>query len=176
MLLTTQLLELRPINIDDKVSIFEYRSDAQTNTYQGWIPKSIEDVEDFIAKVSPTPNIPDTWFQLVIIEKATQQIIGDLGIHFLNPENEQVEIGFTLRKEKQGKGFAAEALHEVISYLFKDLKKHRITASIDPANHSSIRLVEKLGFRKEAHFIESIYINGQWVDDMVFALLEKEWN
>jgi len=32
-----------------------------------------------------------------------------------------------------------------------------------------------LGFRKEAHFIESIFKNGEWLDDIIYAILKKEW-
>lgn len=166
----TERLELRPIDINDTESIFEYRSDSVANMYQGWIPQNISDVEEFIGKISPIPNLPDSWFQLVIIENETKRIIGDIGIHFLDSENKQVEIGCTLSKDYQGKGYATEALRVVIDYLSNDLKKHRIIASIDPDNSSSIRLVERLGFRKEAHFVKSLYLNGKWVDDLVFAL------
>ncbi len=175
MKLITERLELRPVTMDDKASIFAYRSDAETNKYQGWIPKNHKDVEEFIGKVSSIPDQPDSWFQLVIIEKKTKKLIGDLGIHFLDSDNKQVEIGCTLNKDYHGKGYATEVLKKVIDYLFNDLNKHRIITSIDPSNSASIRLVERLGFRKEAHFIKSLYLNGKWVDDMVFALLEKEW-
>lgn len=172
---TTRLL-IRPISIDDRHSIFEYRSDAEANKYQGWIPKTLNDVELFIAKVAKLFNEPETWFQMVMIEKETQKLIGDLGIHFFGSDNKQVELGITLNKAFQNKGYATEALKAIIDYLFVNLKKHRITASIDPGNTSSIRLVERLGFRKEAHFVESVYLNGIWVDDLVFALLEKDIN
>jgi len=171
----TERLKLRPVSIDDKETVFRYRSDSDTNKYQGWIPENIKDVEEFIGKTATEPDLPGTWFQLVIIEKRTDSIIGDIGIHFLNTDNKQVEIGYTLDRDYHGKGYAKEALIRVIDYLFNDLKKHRITASIDPKNTASIKLVEKLGFRKEAHFIESLYLNEKWVDDAVFAILEKEW-
>jgi len=64
----------------------------------------------------------------------------------------------------------------VIDYLFNDLNKHRIIASIDPNNTNSIRLVERIGFRKEAHFVESLLINGKWADDLIYALIEKDWH
>ena len=51
--------------------------------YQGWIPNTINDVEGFIGKISKQINEPKTWFQFVIIEKETQKIIGDIGIHFI---------------------------------------------------------------------------------------------
>ncbi len=176
MKLETKRLTIRPIDIIDKGALFAYRSDEETNQYQGWIPKSIGDVETFIGKTAENINEPLTWFQLVIIEKESQKLIGDIGLHFFDDENKQVEIGCTLNKAYQNKGYATEALKQVIDYLFKSLNKHRITTSIDPRNKSSIRLVERIGFRKEAHFVESLLINGVWVDDLIYALLENDWN
>lgn len=175
MKLETKRLILRPIALDDKYEIFDYRSDKVSNKYQGWIPKTIDDVESFIGKISTKINETETWFQFVITEKETHKIIGDLGIHFFDSENKQAEIGCTLNKEFQNKGFATESVKRVIDYLFKELNKHRIIASIDPDNKNSIRLVERIGFRKEAHFVESLLINGKWVDDLIYALLEKDW-
>ena len=101
-------------------------------------------------------------------------IIGDLGIHFI--DDEQAEIGCTLAKKHHGKGYATEALKSAIDYLFNELNKHRIIGSIDPNNVSSIGLVKRLKFRKEAHFKESLLINGEWFDDIVYAILKTEWH
>ena len=68
----------------------------------------------------------------------------------------QAEIGYTLDKNFRGTGYAAEALTKIIDYLMNDLNKHRIVA-LGPTNSDSIRLVERLGFRKEAHFIKSLF-------------------
>lgn len=172
--LKTDRLLLRSIKAEDAKAIFDYRSDSETNKYQGWIPKTIDDVDSFLKKISQEINIADTWFQFAIVEIETTDIIGDLGIHFL--DDEQAEIGCTLSKKYHGKGYATEALKSAMNYLFNKLNKHRIIASIDPMNISSIGLVERLNFRKEAHFKESLLINGEWVDDIVYAILKKEWN
>jgi RimJ/RimL family protein N-acetyltransferase len=176
MKLETERLNLRPISENDKEELFKYRSDKEINKYQGWIPETVGDVENFIARISRQIDVPETWFQFVLVDKSVQEIFGDVGIHFLDEENCQAEIGCTLKKDFQNKGYATEAVRRVIDNLFKDLKKHRIITSIDPGNESSIRLVERLGFRKEAHFVESLFLNGKWVDDLVYALLEKEWD
>ena len=173
MQLNTQRLALRPIEANDKYSILKYRSDAETNKYQGWIPKTLDDVDTFFGKLSAEFNVPDTWFQLAVVEKNYNELIGDIGIHFI--DNQQVEIGYTIAKQHQGLGFATEAAKAVINYLFCELKKHRITASIDPENTASVALLEKLGFRKEAHFRESLFLNDKWVDDVIYALLAREW-
>ncbi|OJJ16998.1 GNAT family N-acetyltransferase [marine bacterium AO1-C] len=176
MKIETNRLSLRPISLTDKESVFEYRSDKETNKYQGWIPETVNDVEAFISKTSNQINEPETWFQFVITEKKSEKIIGDLGIHFFGEENLQVEIGCTLNKLYQNRGYATESIESVIDFLFDDLKKHRIITSVDPKNINSIKLVERIGFRKEAHFIESLFIKGKWVDDIVYALIKRDWD
>ncbi|WP_430813086.1 GNAT family N-acetyltransferase [Carboxylicivirga sp. RSCT41] len=172
--LRTERLILRPVATEDAHAMFNYRSDSETNKYQGWIPDTINDVYDFLRKVSQEINRADTWFQLAIIEAESSMLIGDLGIHFIG--DEQAELGCTLAKNKHGNGYAAEAMRVVMDYLFNTLGKHRIIGSVDPQNIKSIGLLDRLGFRKEAHFLESLLIDGKWVDDVVYATLKREWN
>lgn len=174
--LETKRIKLRPIEPKDNAQVFAYRSDSETNKYQGFIPSKLSEVDEFIAKNPKEFNIPNTWFQLVIIEKETEKIIGDIGFHFIGEDGFECELGCTIVIDKQGKGFATEAMKIIIDYLFNKLNKHRITGSVDPENKSSIKLLERLKFRKEAHFKESLYIKGKWVDDVIFGILKKEWN
>ena len=174
--LNTDRLFLRTMNLNDAEAIFAYRSDAFENRYQGWIPKKIEDVYDFINnRITTEVNVANTWHQMVVINRENKKLIGDIGIHFMDEEKKQVELGFTLDKKCQGNGFATESVKQVIEYLFNTLNKHRIIGSIDPRNSSSIKLVERLGFRKEAHFRKSIFIDGEWVDDLIYAMLSEDW-
>jgi RimJ/RimL family protein N-acetyltransferase len=175
MNLETNRLHLRPLTADDAKEFFAYRSDAETNKFQGWIPQTLDEVEAFIAKTAKQINVPNSWFQYAVIEKKALKLIGDIGLHFLGPENKQLELGCTLNKMHQNQGYATEALTRVIDYVFNDLKKHRIMASVDPDNTNSIQLVERIGFRKEAHFVESLYIKGRWADDLIYALLYRDW-
>lgn len=175
--LITERLILRPISINDAGEIFQYRSDSITNKYQGWIPNKIEDVQYFIKnRVSKMIDKNGTWFQFVITLKQSGELIGDIGLHFFDKENKQVEVGCTLNKKYHKKGYANEAMDEVIKYLFNILNKHRIIASIEPGNSDSIRLVSRLNFRREAHFRQSIFSNEQWVDDLIYAILRSEWS
>lgn len=174
--LRTKRLLLRPIHKKDAESVFQYRSDSVANSYQGWIPKTIDEVSYFIDnRVSSTMNLQGTWFQFVIVINESGELAGDIGVHFYDPENQQVEVGCTIDKKYQQRGFATEAMFEILNFLFGKLNKHRIIASIDPKNVSSVKLVEKLGFRREAHFKESLLINGTWTDDLIYAILKKEW-
>ena len=173
----TERLLIRPVEIDDKEALFSYRADPETYKYLSLVPQSADDVAEFIKKTSREINVPGTWFQFVIMEKVTNQVIGDTGIHFLDMDskNKQVEIGYTLDINFRGKGYAIEALSAIIDYLFSNLNKHRITASVDPTNAASIKLIERLGFRREAHFIEGLFFQGNWVDNFIYAILAREW-
>jgi RimJ/RimL family protein N-acetyltransferase len=55
------------------------------------------------------------------------------------------------------------------------LKLHRLSATADPRNLASVKLLERLGFRKEAHFVKSLWFKGEWADDVVYGLLREEW-
>lgn len=171
--ITTDRLTLRRLKIEDREEFFRYRSLPEVYKYQSFTPKNIEEIDDFINNNPINFNIVDTWFQLAICNNGGI-LMGDIGIHFLQ-DNEQVEIGYTLSPKYQGEGYAIEAIKAVINYLFLDLKKHRITASVDPDNTKSIRLLEKLGMRKEGHFIKSFRMGDMWFDDCIYAILEEEW-
>ena len=172
----TSRLYLRPISINDADTIFNYRSLPEVYEYQGWRPNSIAETKYFIkTQIEKKLNIPDSWYQIVVIKSDSDELIGDIGLHFLRNDNQQVEIGFTLSPIHQGKGFATEAVAAVVDFLFNSLQKHRVIASVDPRNTKSIQLIQRIGMRKEAHFIKSLWFNNEWVDDLTFAILKEEW-
>jgi RimJ/RimL family protein N-acetyltransferase len=160
--------------MNDAPALFNYRSMPEVFKFQTWRPKELQEVEEFVQKNSnQIENTPDTWLQLAVCT-GNDQLIGDIGIHFL-ADAFQVEIGYTVSPNYQGKGYAVEAVKAVLDHLFGDLQKHRISASVDPENVRSIRLLEKIGFRKEAHFVKSFQVDGEWLDDCIYALLREEW-
>ena len=58
---------------------------------------------------------------------------------------------------------------------FDYLDAHRVTARLDARNDRSAALAERLGFRREAHYVENEYVKGEWTDEVVYATLEHEW-
>lgn len=170
----TDKLLIRTLEMKDKNKFFQYRSMPEVYQYQALRPKDIDEIEEFISKnVSICPNTRNTWLQLAVCLKEGK-LIGDIGIHFID-DDYQIEIGYTLSPEYQGNGYAVEAVKAVINYTFSVFRKHRITASVDPDNLKSIKLLQKIGFRKEAHFIKSYRLGNQWYDDCVYAILAEEW-
>jgi RimJ/RimL family protein N-acetyltransferase len=164
---------LRRIDPSEAQALFSYRSDPAIYRYHTFRPKKIDEVEDFIRRCSKNINVEGTWFQLGVYYE--NKLIGDIGLHFLEPKNTLVEIGYTISKNEQRRGFGKESVLGALRYLFEKLEKHRVIASLDPGNEASIRLLEKIGFRKEGYFRKSVLIENTWEDNIVYALLEDEW-
>jgi RimJ/RimL family protein N-acetyltransferase len=100
-------------------------------------------------------------------------MIGDLGLHFVG--GDQAEIGYTLSPQHQGHGYAFEAVTAALEYLFTTLEKHRVIARVDPENRRSVRLLERIGMRREAHHISAYPTEDGWSDECVYAMLRQEW-
>lgn len=177
VIIESERMLLRKMIATDASRVFSYRSDEETNKYQSWIPETKEDVDILIAeKTASKPNVPDSWFQLVIVLKTTGDVIGDVGLHFFETGSGTAEIGCTLDKRHHGQGFAVEALRAALDYLFETLNKRRVTASVAPRNGASLKMLERLGMRQEAHFKESYFFKGEWVDDVIYAMLRSDWD
>lgn len=174
--IATERLILTPLAPGDAVELFAYRSDPEVCRYQSWAPELLADAQRFIANLQPVAfDTPGTWFQFGIRLRNPRLLIGDLGVHFPADAPDQAEIGFTLAPARQGRGLATEAVGAVLNHLFVSVRKHKIFASVDPNNLSSIKLLQRIGMRQEAFFRKSLWFKGRWADDVVFAILDLEW-
>jgi RimJ/RimL family protein N-acetyltransferase len=176
IVILTDRLQINDLNPSDAQALFNYRSDAKVALFQSWIPESVDDVRAFIIRNVSTPfGQDDSWYQLAIRSVDSDELLGDLGVHFVSDDGHQVEIGFTIAPAHQRKGFGTLAVVALLNYLFTVLNKHRVFASVDPRNEASMALLRNVGMRQEAHFRQSLFWKGEWVDDIVFGLLRSEW-
>jgi RimJ/RimL family protein N-acetyltransferase len=172
--IVTERLLLRKLQHSDAASMFEYRSDQEVSKYQMWEPQTYDQVNAFIEDLSSRELfICGVWSQLAIVRREDGEMIGDCGIH-MSEDCRQAEIGITLARKMQGHGYASEALRGILDYLF-GLGMHRAFCSIDPRNLPALALVQRLGFRKEAHMLQCLWFKGEWADDVICAILGAEW-
>ena len=174
--IVTERLVLRALRPDDAETMFAYRSDPEIKRYQGWDPNGLDDVRAFIAGHRLyEPFAPGSWRQFAIALRTGGTMIGDCGVHVPEDKPEQAEFGITVATAFQRRGYASETLRALLRLVFDTLGKHRVFASVDPRNAQSIALFERAGFRKEAHHVESSWLMGEWVDDVILAMLAREW-
>ena len=115
---------------------------------------------------------------IAVEEKTTHKMIGN--VYLGKREFESLEIGYVFHQNYWGKGFASESCLALIGQAFSN-GIHRIYAECDPQNINSWKLLEALGFRREAHLKQNVYFwkdeKGQpiWKDTYVYALLRSEF-
>jgi RimJ/RimL family protein N-acetyltransferase len=164
MEIVTARLRLDDLRAEDAEALFAYRGDPAVSRYQGWKPDSVADAARFIgAQQGAAPDVPGTWWQRAIRLRDSGELIGDLGLHFL--DDAAVELGISLAPAHQGRGYAREAVEVMFDFTFGGLRKPRMIALVDPRNAPSIRLLEGLGMRR----------SGAEADSLVFTLSARDW-
>lgn len=85
-------------------------------------------------------------------------------------------VGYSIDEGQIGNGYATEALSLVVDYAFQRLHLHRLEAYVSPENEGSIRTLEKNEFIREGLLRNLIYINGEWKDHYLYALLRTDYD
>ena len=162
------LRKFRPCDYDD---LFEFLHQLQDNEFEGYPEITYKRTKEHLEYRIET----EEFFAVVL--KETGKVIGN--IYFGNREFNTKETGYIINKDYQRKGYALEALSAVISHAFS-AGVHRIYAECDPRNECSWKLLEKAGFRREAHFRQNIYFlkdehgNPIWKDTYVYAMTKDD--
>ena len=173
MELVTARLRVDALRPADAAALFACRADPAVARYQGWCPADLAATRAFIDAQPLQPA--HGWFQRAIRLREDGTLIGDLGVNLLEAAGDSVEFGVSIAPARQGHGYAGEAVRALFDHVFGQLGRHRVHASVDPRNLACMALLRGLGMRQEAHHRESLWLHGEWVDDMIFALLAREW-
>jgi len=169
-------LLIRQFEWQDVEAFYRYRVNPTISQFQSWENYTLREAEEFVKEqMDQIPNQPGTWFQYAIALTESNKLIGDCAIHTLEAEPRIVELGFTLAPEHQGMGYMFEALNALFHYVFVTLNKHKVIAFTNVQNEKSIRVLERLGMRREGHLLQNYMSKGIWVDEYQYAMLQSEW-
>jgi len=172
----SERLILRRFEDSDLTPFVAYRNDPEVAKYQSWDSCDEREARAFIREgKSARPGVTGEWFQFAIESKETGALIGDCALRVDEHEPYRAEIGFTLAREHQGRGFASEAVSRLLDYAFGSLGLHRVVAIADCRNTPSVALLERVGMRREGHFLENVWFKGGWADEYLYAVLKDEW-
>jgi RimJ/RimL family protein N-acetyltransferase len=175
--LTTARLTLRPYTMDDLPALHDLFGREDVCRYLRWEPMDLDAARDLLERRVKQTRIENQGdgILVAVVETATGRMIGELMLQLTDAESRQGEIGWSLHPDAQGRGFATEAARELLRLGFDELGLHRIEAESDARNAASLRLMERLGMRREATFVEDELLKGEWTDSIVCAILESEW-
>lgn len=86
------------------------------------------------------------------------------------------ELAYWIARDEWGNGYATEASTLLLDHAFGRLGVHRVRATAYETNPGSRRVLEKLGFAEEGRAREAAYADSKWVDQVMYGLIEDEWN
>lgn len=115
-------------------------------------------------------------FTFGIYEKGTEHLIGHIALYAIKRmPYSSAFVGYSMDHDFLGQGIATDAVKRILQFAFTSVKIHRVEAYIAPQNIASIRVVEKCGFVQEGLLRKLLYINGEWVDHYMYAILQEDY-
>ena len=176
MILTTQRLILRELEEADWPALYAFESDPDAVRYQSYSPQTPEECREKIRRaMADLSERPRRTYNMAVVLHEERQLIGRCGLQIENGELREGQLWYILHRGYWGHGYMPEAARALLNFGFVSLGLHRVWADCDPANHASVRVLEKLGMRREGHFRENARLKGEWVDSLIFAILDREW-
>lgn len=166
----SERLILREFDIADEAAVHGYASDPVVTRFMVWGPNSAEETRRFIAEAIANSQSPDRRaFDLAIVASRTQTLIGGAALRVLAPEQGHGEIGYVLHRDYWSQGYATESTQALLRFGFDELGLRRISATCDPDNHASARVLQKAGLQFERRIPHHLCVRGEWRDSLMFA-------
>lgn len=171
----TERLIFRELTDDDIAAIHAYASDPEVCKFMIWGPNSPEDTRNFIAASMEEQRAnPRTDWTLGIIRKSDAQLVGVCSFHVECFVNRAASLGYALRREEWGRGYASEAVKAMLDFGFGSLGMHRIWATCRPDNIGSANVLRRVGMQHEGRLRHHVLLRKEWRDSLLFAVLANE--
>jgi [ribosomal protein S5]-alanine N-acetyltransferase len=181
--LKTPRLLLREFEEEDLLQVHEYLSDPEVFRYMiggsADQHQSKESIQKIIEARSEKPRLD---YSLVVTLKEKDRVIGGSRVRILDPTVNIVYrllgpayIGFWLNRLFWRQGYGTEVAKALLSFGFDELRLQRIFAWCDAENISSVKILEKIGMRREGVFVKNWMVRDNWRDAFLYAILDSEW-
>lgn len=173
----TQRLLLRPFEPSDHAALFDIQSRPDVARYVYWGPRGAEEVSEVLAEKVAGAKLEQEGdaLHLAVVLREAGALVGDVLLMHRSLVHRSAEVGFMFHPEHHGRGYATEATAELLRLGFEELGLHRMYGRLDARNTASARVLEKLGMRREAHLVENEWVKGEWTDEAIYAMLDREW-
>lgn len=168
-------VRLRWLAEDDVDGLFAIFSDEQMMRYWSSTPmKAREEAAELLARIQ-RQFADKSAFQWGVERKEDGALLGTCTLFSIHSGNMRAELGYCLHSAHWGRGYMGEALAALIDYSFHVLKLRRLEADVDPDNANSLRILDRMGFRREGLLRERWNVGGAIQDSVFLGLLAREW-
>jgi ribosomal-protein-alanine N-acetyltransferase len=170
--LTASHIVLKPAQTEWAESVFEavYESRVELREYMAWDTDDPEGIRAFLDQSVKDMQAGKS-LTFCIFEKETGDISGVIGTKEFHPFTPKAEVGYWIRSNKAGKGYATEALSTLVEYCRNTLELARLDAVVSTTNSASQRVVTKCGFEEEGYQAKGLLCHGTWHDLKLYGLI-----
>ncbi|QCA29556.1 N-acetyltransferase [Vagococcus xieshaowenii] len=168
----TERLLLRPVDLIDAASMYDYASDEEVSQFVFPTHQSIQETQQAIAEFF----INNSLGKYAIVLKETQQMIGTIDLQNIDEKNRKAEIGYTLSKNYWGQGLVPEAAKQLLWLAFCQLKLNVVSAIHDIDNPNSGRVMEKIGMQPVGIFPNYMIHKGKNVTVAIYCLTIDDYH
>ena len=168
-------VRLRQVVEGDAAALLEVFGDPAVARYLG-IPRLVDlnDAHRMVREIVEGARSGDL-LQWALTADGNDRLVGACMLAHISWPSERAEVGFAIGAAHWGRRLASAAVPLVIDHAFDSLGFHRLEADVDPRNEASLRLLHRLGFRREGHLRERHLAAGERQDSVMLGLLDREW-
>ena len=173
----TDRLILRAFEKSDLDAVMTYYALPEVQRYLDW--KARDRVECKAAlnamRTQVGLNRPGDTITLAVERKTDAAMMGQVSLRWYDATAAQAELRFVFNPVYRRQRYATEAVRAALTMGFGEFAFHRVFARCDARNQASARLLKGLGMRLEAHYREHALFQGEWDEELHFAILDREW-
>ena len=169
---------LRPFTPGDLDAVHRMQADPEVARYLYNEPRTREEARELLERKIAGSQLAaeGEWLSAAAVKRADGRVVGDIVLQWESAAHKTGEIGFIFDPAEHGHGYATEAAREFLRFAFEDFGLHRVIGRTEARNVASVRVLEKLGMRREAYFVENEWVKGEWQSELVYAILDREWH
>jgi RimJ/RimL family protein N-acetyltransferase len=173
----TERLLLRPFKRSDLEAVKGYLALPEMQRYLDWKVRDKGDVAAALDAMIREHRLhrPGDAISLAMVRKSDDKLIGQASLRWVDATAGQAELRFIVTPEARRHGFGREATKAMLDLGFDGIGMHRIFARCSARNEASAKLLKRLGMRLEAHYREHALFQGEWDEELHFAILDREW-
>ena len=172
----SQRLTLRPVAEPDLPDLLEINGDPEVTRflpYATW--QSLDDGAAWLRRME-TLGSTGTGQQLVAVRNDDAKVVGTVLLFKFDESSARVELGYVLGKQYWKQGLMREALEAVCAHAFSAMAIRRMEAEVNPMNHGSNGLLQRVGFSLEGTMRQRWVAKGVAYDTNFYGYLAEDWH
>jgi RimJ/RimL family protein N-acetyltransferase len=164
---------LRPFTEADADTMWEIIEDPDVVRFTGEPSRelTVEHVRSWYGSRTAQPDRLD----LAVTDRATGELVGEVVLYEWDPEALSCTFRTLIGPRGRDRGLGTEATRLIVGHAFEQLGLHRIQLEAYGHNHRALRVYEKAGFTVEGVRREAELRDGEWVDEVIMGILDRDW-